>query len=338
MKVRLSTLAEHLGAKLIGNPEFEVHAVAPIQRAQAHELTYLVGGQYAKFLKTTQAGAVILNDKCAENYSGNALIVENPEFSFARALKDFFEPKKTRSPGIHPSVVVGEHSSVDPSATLGPYVVIGENTRIGPHVHIHAGAVLGDRVSIAQGVTIHSRVTIEDGTEIGEGSIIFSGAVLGSDGFGYVNHRKTWEKIPQVGRVIIGKQVEIGANTAIDRGAIDDTVIGDGVKIDNLVQVAHNVKIGEHTIIAGCTVIAGSVRLGRHCMIGGAVVINNHVEICDGAIITGTAVVLASVETPGVYSSGIPAQPHRQWFKILARLLKLDDMEKRLAKLEKMSD
>jgi UDP-3-O-[3-hydroxymyristoyl] glucosamine N-acyltransferase len=253
-------------------------------------------------------------------------------------VESFFEIKKAVKACIHPTATIGNNSVIDPSAYIGPNVVIGENTEVGAHSRIHAGAVLGDGVSIAANVTIHSNVSVCDNTEIGENSIIFPGAVLGSDGFGYVNHQKTWEKIPQIGRLVIGKNVEIGANTTIDRGAIENTLIGDGVKIDNLVQIAHNVQIGDHTIIAGCTVIAGSVRLGKHCMLGGAAVINNHVDICDGTIITGAAVVLSSIETPGIYSSGTPALPHRQWFKIVARLIKLDEMEKRLAKLEKLSN
>lgn len=338
MKVKLSTLAEHLGAKLIGDPEFEIQNVAPIEQAQAHELTFLVGGHYRKYLKTTKAGAIILKETEAQDFPGNALIVKNPEFSFAQVLRDFFSAKKTQQSGIHPTACVSENSFIDPSASVGPHVVIGENTSVGAHAVIHAGAVLGNQVNIADGVIIHSNVSIYDQTEIGENSIIFAGAVLGADGFGYVNHQKKWEKIPQIGRLIIGKNVEIGANSTLDRGAIQDTVIGNGVKIDNLVQIGHNVRIGDHTIIAGCTVIAGSVKIGSHCMIGGSVTINNHVIICDGAVVTGCSEVLSSIETLGVYSSCLPVQPHREWFKILARIKKLDEMEKRLANLEKSRD
>lgn len=269
MKITLSKLAEYLSATLVGDPNLEIVNVAPLEKAQSHELSFLVGGQYKKFLKTTKAAAVILSPNFSSEYSGNALIVDNPELAFARVLKGFFEIKKLHKPGIHPTAYVGENSVVHPSASVGPHVVLGENTRIAANVCILAGAVLGDNVSIAEGVLIKSNVTISDRTEIGANSIIYAGAVIGSDGFGYVNHQETWEKIPQIGRVIIGKDVEIGANAAIDIGAIQNTVIRDGVKIDNLVQIGHNVEIGEHTIIAGCTVIAGSVKLGKHCMVGG---------------------------------------------------------------------
>jgi UDP-3-O-[3-hydroxymyristoyl] glucosamine N-acyltransferase len=338
MKLKLSKLAEFLSAKLIGDPNLEVDSVAPIQRAQTHQLTYLVGGQYRKYLKTTQAGVVIISEKLVSDYSGAVLIVENPELAFARVLREFFEIKKTHPKGVHPTAFVDENADIHPSASIGPKVSIGEHVRIASHVIIHAGVVLGDRVTLGEGVILHANATILDGVEIGAGSIIYSGAVLGSDGFGYVNHEKSWEKIPQIGRLIIGKNVEVGANTTIDRGAIQDTVIGDGVKIDNLVQIGHNVEIGEHTIIAGCTGIAGSAKLGKHCMVGGAVAINGHVEVCDGTVMTGTASIMSSIDTPGIYASGFQARPYREWFKVLARMMKLEEMEKRLANLERLSD
>lgn len=338
MNIALSKIAEHLGASLVGDPNYLIQAVAPIERANAHELTYLVGGQYRKFLKTTEAGAIILNSKMAGDFSGNAIIVENPELAFARVLEAFFERKNSPAVGVHPTAVIGQGSVIHPSAMISPGVIIGEGARIGANVQIYPNAVLGNSVRVAEGVIIHSNVSICEGTEIGEFSIIYPGAVLGSDGFGYVNHEKTWQKIPQIGRLIIGKNVEIGANTTIDRGAIEDTRIGDGVKIDNLVQIGHNVEIGDHSIIAGCTGIAGSVKLGKHCLVGGAVVINGHISICDGTIITGAASIMSSIETPGIYASGFQARPHREWFKMLARMMKLEDMEKRIINLEKLHD
>lgn len=338
MKISLSKIAEHLGAKIVGDPNFEVQGVAPIEQAQKNELTFLIGGTYRKFLSSTQAGAIILNSKFSEDFTGNAILVENPELAFAQVLKAFFEKKKSKKAGIHPSAIIGENSKIDSSVTLSANVVVGEHCHIGANVMIHPGVVLGDEVRIADGVILHANVTVCDGTEIGENTIIYSGVVLGSDGFGYVNHQKSWEKIPQIGRLIIGRDVEVGANSTIDRGAIQNTIIGDGVKIDNLVQIGHNVEIGDHTIIAGCTGIAGSVKLGKHCMLGGAVVINGHVSICDGTILTGAASVLSSIESPGIYSSGVPARPHREWFKTLARMAKLEEMDKRIFNLEKLSD
>ncbi len=237
--------------------------------------------------------------------------------------------------GIHPSAVVEAGAQVDPTAWIGPNAVIGTDARISANVSIGPGCVVGRGSVIGAGSELVANVTVLHECVIGERALFHPGVVVGADGFGIANDKGRWVKVPQLGRVVIGNDVELGANTTVDRGAIEDTVIEDGVKIDNQVQIAHNVRIGAHTAIAGCAGIAGSAKIGRHCAIAGGVGIAGHLEIADGVQITAMALVTKSISQPGVYSSGTPLQPNDEWHKNFARFRKLDEMARRLRALEK---
>src|SRR5690606_17122218 len=237
--------------------------------------------------------------------------------------------------GIHPTAVIDGSVVLGDNVAIGANAVISAGVRLGNNVQVGAGCFIGEQASIADNSRIWPNATVYHRVSIGQRCIIHSGAVLGADGFGFANERGSWLKIPQTGTVILGDDTEIGANTTIDRGAIEDTIIGNNVIIDNQCQIAHNVKIGDHTAIAGCTVVAGSTKIGRYCIIGGAVVINGHMEICDGANITGMAMVMKPITEKGIYSSGIPATTNQEWRKNTAKLRQIDQLYQRVKQLEK---
>lgn len=320
----VSEIANHIAAKVIGDDQLQIARVSPIERAQAGELTFLTGGAYKRFLKNTKASVVILKETDAEDFpeTMTALIVSNPELAFSRVVR-LLNPIQKPVAGIHSSAIIA------PSAKIHPTVSIGACSVIGEHVVIGAGAVIGSGVSIGDGAVIgeeswcYSNVTLYHGVSIGNRVILHSGVVIGADGFGLANDQGRWEKVPQIGSVIIHDDVEIGANTCVDRGALENTIIETGVKIDNLVQIAHNVVVGAHTVMAGCSCVAGSAVIGKHCIIGGAATIGGHVTICDGVVFTGAAMVTNSVKEPGVYSSGTGLFPNLQWRKMVASLRRL---------------
>ncbi|HET9580126.1 MAG TPA: UDP-3-O-(3-hydroxymyristoyl)glucosamine N-acyltransferase, partial [Usitatibacter sp.] len=233
-------------------------------------------------------------------------------------------PEPPVAAGVHPSADVHPAAMVDASAQVEAFVSIGAGTRVAAGVRIGSGCAVGANVTIGAGTRLHPRVTIYDGCTLGARCIVHSGAVIGADGFGMARDSGRWVKIPQVGAVRIGDDVEIGANTTIDRGALDDTVVEDGVKLDNLIQIAHNCVIGAHTVIAGCTGISGSTTVGRHCMIGGGVGIVGHISICDNVVISGFSLVAKSILKPGTYTSGMPLMPHDEWLRNAAHLRRLD--------------
>lgn len=333
----IAELAQLLNAKLHGPQCGTIHGVAPIALAQKGHLTFFVGGVYRKYLTLTQASAVIMVEQdlsfCPEELT--ALVVRNPEVVFAEAVRLFY-PMERPENGIHSSAVIGNHCQIDKTASIGAHCTIEDGVVIGPRTTIMPGTVVGKGSVIGEDCVLYRNVTIYHQIVIGNHVIIHAGAVIGADGFGFAEEQGQWIKIPQIGRVVIENDVEIGANTTIDRGALSDTIIHKGVKIDNQVQVAHNVEIGEHTIIAGCVGIAGSVKIGKHCMIGGACNISGHLTIADNVILTGTASVISSIDQAGVYSSGINARPHREWVRTVVRFGHLDEMGKRITQLEKL--
>lgn len=330
----LNELAKIVNAQIIGDADSTISGIAPISTACKGDLTYLVGGSYRKYLSETNATAVMLTQKFAAQCKVNALIVKNPEVSFAK-IANLFDLRKKPKAGIHTSAVIGENCKIDPTVSIGAKCVIGDDVSIKSRTVIMPGTVIGEGSQIGEDCILYSNVTLYHQISIGSRVVIHAGSVIGADGFGYAQDDGQWVKIPQLGRVVIEDDVEIGANVNIDRGALINTIIHRGVKIDNSVQIGHNVEVGEHTIIAGCTGIAGSVKIGRHCMIGGGVGINGHITIDDQVIITGRSSVLDSLKGPGAYSSGVNVSPHVQWFKTLARIHQLDDIAKRLKKLEK---
>lgn len=336
MQKTLQELALLLGATLRGDPHCVITGLAPIEKAKKADLSFLINKQYRKYLQTTAASAVIIAAEdlsfCPETV--HALISDNPKLSLVK-VATLFEKTSSLPAGIHPTAVIGADCQIAKSASIGPNCVIGNRVIIHDGVVLGPACVVGDDCHIGKQTTFKARVTLYHQIRVGERCLIHTGAVIGSDGFGFANHAGAWIKMPHLGGVSIGDQVEIGANTTIDRGFLEDTTLGNNVIIDNLVQIGHNVTIGAHTAIAGCVGIAGSTSIGASCMIGGGSCIAGHLEITDRVLITATSGVNHSIHTPGIYSSGLPAKPNAQWRRNVARFNHLDEMAKRLRNLEK---
>jgi UDP-3-O-[3-hydroxymyristoyl] glucosamine N-acyltransferase len=330
----LGELADRLGATVRGAADKSISGLATLQDAGPEQLSFLANPQYRKYLAQTRAAAVLLTAADAEGYQGDALIVANPYLAYA-GLSHLFDRKPRALPGVHPSAVIAEDAQVDPSACIGAYAVIESGVRIGADASIGAHCFIGARSSIGAGGWLAPRVTVYHDVIIGQRVVIQSGAVIGGEGFGFANEKGVWQKIAQIGGVTIGDDVEIGANTTIDRGALADTQIGVGVKLDNQIMIAHNVQIGDHTAMAGCCGISGSTKIGKHCMIAGGVGMVGHIEVCDNVFVTGMTMVTRSITEPGSYSSGTAMQPAADWRKSAARIRQLDEMARRLQQLEK---
>lgn len=330
----LAQLAERLNASLSGDANLVVTGLAALQDAGADQLSFLANPQYRKYLASTRAGAVLLTPADAEAFAGNALIVANPYLAYGQ-LSHLFDRKPIASAGIHPSAIIAADAQIDPCASIGPGVVVESGVRIAAGVTLGAHCVIGARSQIGEGGWLAPRVTLYHDVCIGRRVVIQSGAVIGGEGFGFANEKGVWQKIAQIGGVSIGDDVEIGANTTIDRGALADTIIGNGVKLDNQIMIAHNVQIGDHTAMAGCVGISGSTKIGKHCMIAGGVGMVGHIEVCDHVFVTGMTMVTRSITEPGAYSSGTAMQPAAEWKKSVARLRQLDDMARRLQQVEK---
>nr|WP_314488660.1 UDP-3-O-(3-hydroxymyristoyl)glucosamine N-acyltransferase [uncultured Pseudomonas sp.] len=333
----LGQLAEALGATVKGSAALPITGLATLQEAGPQQLSFLANPQYRKYLETTQAGAVLLKAADAETFSGNALVVADPYLAYAR-ISHFFDPKPKAVAGIHPSAVVADDAQVDPSASVGAFAVIESGARIDAGVSIGAHCFIGARCTIGEGGWLAPRVTLYHDVTIGKRVVIQSGAVIGGEGFGFANEKGVWRKIAQIGGVTLGDDVEIGVNTAVDRGALSDTRIDDGAKLDNQIQIAHNVHIGAHTAMAACVGISGSTRIGKHCTIAGGVGMVGHIDVCDNVFVSGMTMVTRSITEPGGYSSGTAMQPLADWRKSAARIRQLDDMAKRLQQLEKRVD
>ena len=329
----LGQLAEHVGGRVHGDVACQINGVATLQNAKSGDISFLANPRYTRYLASTAASAVIVSDDYRDACPANALVVADPYLSYAQ-IATLLNPPAVMPQGRHPSAVVAEGSSVDASAWIGPHSVIEEGVEIGAGVMVGPGCVIGRGSRIGAGSRLVANVTICHGSHLGKRVVLHPGVVIGSDGFGLANDSGNWVKVPQLGGVIIGDDVDIGANTTVDRGALDDTVIEDGVKLDNQIQVAHNVYIGPHTAIAGCTGIAGSARIGARCTIGGGVGIVGHTEITDDVHITGMSFVAHSIRKPGIYSSGTPLEDNREWRRNYARFHQLDDMARRLRRLE----
>ena len=332
----LQQLADYLHADLRGDASCSIVNICSLDPGKNGCVSFLENQHYRQYLATTIASAVIMRaaDVVVAPATMNVLVVIDPYVAYAK-ISELFACIPTLPPGIHATAVIGNNCSIDSSVAIGAHCVIGDNVIIGKNVQIGAGCVVGNEVEIGDGTNLYANVTLYYNTKIGQRSTIHSGVVVGADGFGMANDKGTWRKIYQLGHVVIGSDVEIGANTTIDRAALDVTVIEDGVKLDNQIQIAHNVRIGAHTVIAGCVGIAGSSKIGKHCMIGGGAAINDHIEIADGTIITARSSVHKSIEVAGIYASGIPAVPHRTWWRVLKRIFQMDDLFNRVKKLEK---
>lgn len=334
----LQELANALGATLQGDPQCVVTRLAPLEKAEKGDLSFLTQANYRKYLSNTKASAVILGIEDVESCKVSALIFENPRFALIKAA-EYFEKllgvDSRESSKIHKTAIIEENCQIPESVSIGPYAILGKNVVLGENVIIGARCTIGDDCNIGAGTELKAGVTLYHQITIGTNCLIHSGVIIGADGFGYVREDDLWYKMPHLGGVTLGNKVEVGANTTIDRGAIEDTELGDHVIIDNLVQIGHNVTIGDRTAIAACTAIAGSTHIGKDCLIGGAACISGHLDIGDKVYITATSGVNHSIQTPGVYSSGMPARPNHQWRKNIARFNHLDEIAKRLKVLEK---
>jgi UDP-3-O-[3-hydroxymyristoyl] glucosamine N-acyltransferase len=333
MPLRLAELAVRFGCELKGDPDALVERVATLQEAGPRSLAFLANTRYRRFLASTRATAVVLDATAAPECPVGALVTGNPYATFAR-IAQLLYPEPAFAPGCHPSSVVEPGATIDATAWIGAQAFVASGAVVGPGAFVGPGSVLLAGARIGQGTRLVARVTLCEGVRIGQRCLLHPGVVVGADGFGQAQDVAGYVKVPQVGAVAIGDDVEIGANTTVDRGAIGDTVIGDGVKIDNQVQIGHNVHVGEHTVIAGCAGISGSAVIGRRCMIGGMVGVVGHLEICDDVAITGRTMVSSSIRRPGVYSSALPADDARRFRRNAARFQKLDELVRRVRRLE----
>ena len=334
MQKTLQDIAQSIGAELIGEPQLVITAVSPLDKAEKGHISFINDPKYLSRLGDSNASAVIVTPEVAQQASGNFLVMPDPYLGFAKAAQIFDTSPKPIS-GIHASAVIADNVVLGEDIYIGPNVVIGANSSIGTGCIVESGVHIGENNDIGADCRIYSNTVLYHGVTLGKNCIIHANVVIGSDGFGYANDKGQWVKIPQVGGVIIGDDVEIGSHTAIDRGALEDTVIGKGVKLDNHIHVAHNVKIGDYTAIAGCTAIAGSANIGKYCTIAGRVSILGHLNVCDKAHITATTFVTKSITQPGAYSSGTTAQDNKDWQKNAIRFRQLDTMWRKMKQMEK---
>lgn len=331
--LRLDEIVARLGGTLEGDGSVVVSQVGTLASAGAGQIAFLANPKYRQQLQTTQASAVIVPPQFAADVALPRIVHPNSYAYYARVVA-LLNPPPQRARGVHPSAVV--HAAMPASASIGENVVIGAGAVIGENVTLYPGCVIGDDVTIGDDSLLYPNVIVYRDCVIGKRAVIQSGAVIGGDGFGFAKEGERWIKIPQIGRVVIGDDVEIGANTSIDRGALDDTVIGNGVKIDNQIQIAHNVTIGDHSALAGCVGIAGSTRIGRRCTVGGAGMIIGHLELVDDVHISAGSMVTKSLRKPGQYTSIFPLEAHDDWLHNAAQIKRLATLAERVAQLEKM--
>jgi UDP-3-O-[3-hydroxymyristoyl] glucosamine N-acyltransferase len=334
MPLRLAELAVRFGCELRGDPDALIERVAPLQEASPGSLAFLANPRYRRFLAGTRATAVVLDADSAAECPVAALVARNPYATYAR-IAQLLHPAPPVVAGRHPSAVIEAGAQVDAGAYVGALAHVAAGATIGPRAFIGPGSMVLAGAHVGADSRLVARVTLCAGVRIGERCILHPGCVIGADGFGQAPDAGAFVKVPQVGAVTVGDDVEVGANTTIDRGTIGDTVIADGVKIDNQVQIGHNVRIGEHTVIAGCAGISGSAVIGRRCMIGGMVGIVGHLEICDDVALTGRTMVSSSIREPGVYSSALHADEARRFRRNAARFQQLDELARRVRRLEK---
>lgn len=338
MQARIGDLAALLGGELIGDPDHTVVRLGTLERAEADTIGFLANPRYQAQLATSRAGCVIVSAAMREAAAarGAAIVVADPYLAYAKLSQWWAAGLRERpASGIHPSAVVEAGAIVAPGASIGALAFVGAGAVVEAGAIVSAQAHVGEGAFVGEGTVLKPRAMLAFGCRIGARGIVHGGAVIGADGFGFAPEAGRWTKIEQLGAVLLGDDVEIGANTCIDRGALDDTVVDDGVKIDNLVQIAHNVRIGAHTAFAGCAAVAGSTRIGRHCTIGGAANIIGHLDICDGVHISAATMVTASIRKPGHYTGVFPCDDHASWEKNAATLKHLHSLRERLRALEK---
>jgi UDP-3-O-[3-hydroxymyristoyl] glucosamine N-acyltransferase len=330
----LAELAQLLQLKYQGEGQTELNKVATLSAAGPGEISFLANPNYTRYLASTQASAVILSTQMAEQFNGNALLADDPYVAFAK-VAGLFAAVNEQAHSQHPSAVIDEAAQLAENVGVGPLCVVSKGAFIGANSRLDAHVSIAENVQIGESCVIKAGVKIEAGCRIGDRVIIHPGAVIGADGFGLARDESGWLKIPQTGVVEIGDDCEIGANTTIDCGAIENTVLGKDVRLDNQIQIGHNVVIGDHTVIAGCTAVAGSAVIGKNCMIGGGVGVVGHISICDGVTIQAMALVTHSIKEAGSYSSVSPLQKTSQWRKNAVRARQLDKLARKINQLEK---
>ena len=343
MAYTLAEIAKQIQAELVSSEEkpcsenVAINGLATLANAKSGQVAFLANKKYISQLSTTQASAVIISHEMLAQCPVNALVMDNPYMGYA-LLANLLDTTPKVSEGIHASAVIADDVNLGDNVSIGANAVIESGVNLNDNVSIGAGCFIGKNASIGNGTRLWANVSVYHEVVIGEDCLIQANTVIGSDGFGYapINSQFKWHKIPQLGRVVIGNQVEIGASTTIDRGALEDTVIKDGVILDNQIQIAHNVIVGENTAMAACSVIAGSTVIGKNCTIAGLVGINGHMNITDNCVFTGMAMVTKDITASGVYSSGMPAAPNKEWNKTNARVKRLDSLAKRVKELEKL--
>lgn len=333
----VAELAERFSLGVRGDATARISGVGTLANAGEHQLAFLANPRYRGQLGDSTAAAVVMRVADAEGYGGTALVAEDPYTAFAK-IAAVFEVLPVREPGVHPMADVHADAVVDPAAHVGAFSSIGAGSRVEAGAFVGPGCIVGENCVIGAGSELLARVTLVTRVRLGRRVRIHPGAVIGADGFGLAMDAGRWIKVPQLGGVVIGDDCEIGANTCIDRGAIEDTVLEEDVRLDNLIQVGHNVRIGAHTAMAGCVAIAGSARIGRYCMIAGGAGIAGHLEICDRVVVTAMSLVSSSIREPGEYSSGTGLMDNRSWRRNAARFRQLDRMARQLRDQEPKDD
>ncbi|WP_286232877.1 UDP-3-O-(3-hydroxymyristoyl)glucosamine N-acyltransferase [Thalassotalea sediminis] len=333
MSYTLKEIAQKIGATVQGDASCLITKLATLSDAQTGDIAFLSNKKYQQQLEGTKASAVILSADCAKDCPTNALVMNNPYYGYA-LVAQLLDTTPAPATGIHDRAVVEEGAIIGQNVSIGANAVIETGAMLEDNVCIGAGCFIGKNSKIGENTTLWANVSVYHHVIIGKNCLVQANTVIGSDGFGYANEQGKWIKIPQIGSVVIGDDVEIGASTTIDRGALGDTVIHDGVILDNQIQIAHNVTIGQGTAMAACSVIAGSTTIGKYCTIAGLVGINGHIEIADGCVFTGMTMVTKNIDKGGVYSSGSPCQPNKEWHKTNARIRKLDATNAKIKGIE----
>jgi UDP-3-O-[3-hydroxymyristoyl] glucosamine N-acyltransferase len=330
----LGEIAARLGGRVAGDPQVRIEQVGSLEHAGPRQIAFLAGARYKSQLTQTRAAAVILAPPAEELTSLPRIVCDEPYVYFAR-LSRLLNPRRIPEPGRHPTAQVDPTARVSPSARIEAGAVIGANAEIGARTWIGEGCFVGEGATVGEDSHLYPRVVMYAGCRLGARAIVHSGAVIGADGFGMARTAEGWLKVPQIGRVLVGDDVEIGANTTIDRGTVDDTVIEDGVKLDNQIQIGHNCHIGAHTAMAGCAGVAGSARIGRRCTVGGAAVILGHLSICDDVNVSAGTVISRSIRKPGTYTGLYPFDDNASWARNTALVRHLAELAERIGVLEK---
>lgn len=329
----LPEIAKRFGGEVRADNGVIVRQVASLASAKADQIAFLSDTRYLPLLAATKAGAVLISPGYADATDLPRIVTDNPYAYYAK-VSALLNPEPVSDGGIHPMASIAPDAVISASTSIAAHAVIGRGAKLGERVIVGPGCYVGDNVEIGEDTRLSANAVVYHGCSIGRRCIVHSGAVIGADGFGHAYDNGSWVKIPQIGRVCIGDDVEVGANTTIDRGALDDTVVEEGVKLDNLIQIGHNCRIGAHTVIAGCAGIAGSACIGKYCRIGGAAMILGHLEIADEVTISPGSMITRSILKSGTYTALMPFQGHKEWLKTAAHIRHLDTLAERIARLE----